>query len=171
MGRIPEGQLITHEDGKVTREGKSPHVEATWPHHRFMTRLVVEGHRPNEICALTGFSPGHVSRILGSPTFQAELLRLESQADEGAVNVHEEIRMLAARAIEVLDQNLHAVPQSDNDKNLQQRAAFDLLDRAGFGKKEVHINKNLNVSATLKDIKNMTTDQLREDIAGMLEVD
>ena len=171
MGRIPEGQLVTHEDGKVTREGKSPHVEATWPHHRHMARLVIEGCRPNDICAVTGFSPGHVSRILGSPSFQAELLRLESNADENSVNIHEEIRLLASKAIEILDQNLQATPTSDAGATLQQRAAFDLLDRAGFGKREVSIHKNLHVTATMKDIKDMTTDDLRDDIADMLEVD
>lgn len=162
---------MVHEDGKVTREGKSPHVEAIWPHHRLMARLTVEGRRPDELAAVTGFSKGQISRILGSPSFQAELLRLESQADDGSVNIHEEIRLLAARAIEVLDQNLHAVPSSDMEKGLQQKAAFDLLDRAGFGKKEVHINKSLNVSASIKDIKEMTTEDLRDDIADMLEAD
>jgi len=171
MGRIPEGEIIIHEDGKVTKEGKSPHVEAIWPHHRLMARMCVEGSQPGEIAAATGFSKGQISRILGSPSFQAELIRLESQADDAAINIHDDIRLLAARAVEVLDKNIHAVADTDPEKKLQQAAAFDLLDRAGFGKKEVHINKNLNVSATLKDIKNMSTADIRDDIMDGIEED
>ena len=171
MGRIPEGELIEHEDGKVTQGYKSPAVNAQWPHHRHMARLVVEGHTPHEIAQLTGFTPAHISKILGSPSFQAEILRLESKAEENAVNVHEEIKKIAERAVEILDKNIQAPATSDSDKRLQQAAAFDILDRAGYGKTEFHTTRNFHLHARVGDVRKMTTEDLQDDISLLLEED
>ena len=134
-----------------------------------MARMVVEGLRPEEIAGLTGFRPSHISRILGTPAFQAEVNRIEAMMEEDGMDIHKEIRTLAENAVEVLSQNINAQAVSDADKNRQQKAAFDILDRAGFGKTETHVSKNLHLHADIKDVRKLTTEQLQEDISDLLE--
>jgi len=171
MGRIPEGSVVVAEDGKVTQGYKSPAVDATWPHHRNMARMVVQGYTPSEISAMTGFSSGHVSRILGSPAFQSEVARLEGYAEDETVSVHEDIQRIAKKAIEILDTHVQAPAITDKEKDRQQKTCFDMLDRAGYGKTEFHVSKNLHLHAKIKDVEKMKTEDLQDDLAMLIEED
>lgn len=171
MGRPAEGQLIRYEEGGASIEGKSPHIQQLRPHHYTMARMVAEGLQTGEISGLTGFRESHVSRIVGTPAFQAEVARIRGMHERDGMDIHKELRTLAENAVEVLSMNINTQASSEKEKDRQQRAAFDVLDRAGFGKTETHISKNLHLHAQVKDVRNMTTEELQEDITDLIEVE
>ncbi len=161
MGRIPEGTEI--EGGY-----KSPKINYLWPHHKTMARMVVAGATPGEVAATMGFSKGQVSRVMGSPAFQSEIARLECGADEVAIDLHEDIKKIAPRALEVLDGHINMEPETIQEKTLQQRAAFDILDRGGYGKKIESTGKSLNLHLH-KEITEMDVKDLQEDLFSKIE--
>jgi len=100
-----------------------------------MARMFVEGLQPNEVALVTGFTPGQITRILHSPLFEAELMRLESQAEMETVTVGNDLKRMASRAVEILDENLHSQDESTVSRELKTKTAFDVLDRSGHSKR------------------------------------
>lgn len=130
--------------------------------------MFVEGYQPSEIALATGFTPGQMTRILHSPLFQAELLRLESQADDVAVNVGRDLKRMAERAVEILDENLHS---EDLSRELKTKTAFDVLDRAGYGKKndpQRHLHLHAHAHRKVKEMEQV---ELYEAVEDMLNED
>jgi len=150
------------------QQGLSPVVNHLWPHHRSMARLVVSGLRPGEIAEITGYSPGQISRIMQSPLFQAEVNRLEAQADHVAVDVHRDLKALAERAVEVLSENLD--PEVSVERELRTKTAFDVLDRTGFGKKGSP-SLHLHAHAHAKEVEKMSREELYKDVLDIVEED
>jgi len=148
--------------------GLTPSIGQLWPHHRSMARLFLEGATPGEVATITGFSPGQITRILNSPLFQAELQRLESAAEIEAVSVDRELKRMSLKAVEILEENLH----SENiSRELKTKSAFDVLDRAGHGKKDgvqrhehlhAHVHKKVEELPQNK-VYEMVEDMLNED--------
>ena len=146
----------------------TPTISQLWPHHRSMARMFVEGLQPGEIAAITGFSPGQITRILHSPLFEAELARLESQAEIESQSVTGDLKRMAARAVEVLDENLQA---ENITRELKTKTAFDVLDRAGHGKK-MEIQRHLHAHAHVhKKVGEMERGELYEAVEDMLQED
>ena len=149
-------------------EGKSPSVTQLWPHHRKMARLLAEGMRPGEVAEAMGFSDGQVSRILGSPLFQVEVERITSLVEYEDANVQREIKRMAQVAVEVLDENL----QSDTiSRKLKTTTAFDVLDRAGYGKKEIKTPQKHLHAHLFRKVKEMDQSELYGEVIGLLEED
>jgi len=162
MGRIPEGSI---EEGGY----KSPSVKHLWPHHKSMARLFVEGATPKQISEVTGFTSGHVSRILGSPAFQIELSRLSEAADKNAVDVNQIIREYAPAAIASLIDDLYQdVKNDDKARSSRQSAAKDILDRSGHIKKAEPTSAD-KVSLTQINIKEMKTTDLFTEVMRMIK--
>jgi hypothetical protein len=166
MARPPEGnELIPGQGGGY----KSPQLKKhLWPHHIHMARMVATGATSSEIQVATGFSAGQISRIFGSPLFQAEVARLTDTIDEVAVyQVQEQLKQMSGRAIEVLDEDLNRPATTPQERQLRQRAAFDILDRAGYGKREdpqlhLHAHKHF-----VKDAEEMETQELLADVLDL----
>ena len=148
--------------------GLTPTISQLWPHHRSMARMFLEGMQPSEVALVTGFSPGQVTRILRSPLFEAELARLEGQAEVELVSVGNELKKMAGRAIEILDENL----QSENvSRELKTKTAFDVLDRSGHSKKldpQRHLHAHAHVH---KKVGEMEQVELYEAVEDMLNED
>ena len=156
MGRLPE-------PGKPELA-----VGYMWPHHRAMARDFVAGFRPNEIALKYGFSAPQITRISQSPLFQAEVNRLEAQAENRAVDVHEDLKHMSVRAAEILDENLQ---MSDEfiKRSLKTKTAFDVLDRAGYAKQETP-QKHLHLHAhEVKQVNEMGKDELYDEIIDLVE--
>ena len=120
--------------GRV-QEGKSPTLKQIRPHHRSMARALVAGLTPTEVARSFGFSAGQISRIIQTPMFQAELARLEAGASASAMDLRDDIRRMAQRAVEVLDADLEMEVGEDlRARALRQKAAMDVLDRAGVSR-------------------------------------
>lgn len=162
MGRPPEG---TAEEGGY----KSPEVVHLWPHHRKMARLVASGCQPSEIATLTGFTEAHVSRIFGSPAFQAIVNDLMERADEIAVDHRQEIQALVGPALENVSEAIHMEVADRKDRELKLKASQDILDRAGYRKQErpvgeLHLHKH-------KHYQKLTDEELRDEVLDLTRDD
>jgi len=147
---------------------RSPHIQNLKPHHQHMARLVACGASPGDLAAITGFSSGQISRILASPLFQAVVARLTGQIEETAVyNVRQELEQLANKAVEIIAEDLHRPVSSHVERVQRTRVAFDVLDRAGYGKKE-QPNLNLHLHKhDVREVSNMGTDELLQDVLDL----
>jgi len=146
----------------------TPTISQLWPHHRSMARMFLEGMQPGEVAMVTGFSPGQITRILHSPLFEAELARLEGQAEIEVVSVGNELKRMASRAIEVLDENLQA---ENISRELKTKTAFDVLDRSGHAKRldpQRHLHLHAHAHQKVKEMGQM---ELYEAVEDMLNED
>lgn len=146
----------------------TPTISQLWPHHRSMARMFLEGMQPGEVALATGFTPGQITRILHSPLFEAELTRLECQAEGESMSVVAEMKKMATRAIEVLDENL----QADNiSRELKTKTAFDILDRSGHSKR-VDPQRHLHLHAHAhQKVSEMEQVELYETVEDLLNED
>lgn len=150
----------------VPSEGKSPTIQSLWPHHRSMARaLVAAGLTPSQLADAYGFSKGQITRIINSPMFKLEMSRIEEKAEEIACDIREDIKKLAVRAVEVLDDQLNKVGIPENVK---QRAAFDVLDRAGYGAKEKPSGGN-SLHLTQINVGKLSDKELKDEVMDLIE--
>jgi len=144
---------------------RSPHVKNLAPHHENMARLVACGATATDLARTTGFSAGQISRIMGSPLFKALVMRLTGEIEETAVyNVRLELESLANRSVEIIAEDLTREATSFPERKERSRIAFEVLDRAGYSKKEgpslnLHLHKH-----ELRDISTMGTEELLADV-------
>jgi len=153
-------------------EGKTPTIGQLWPHHRSMARTMVAGGlTPKQLAALYGFTPSHVTRIINSPMFLAEIARLEEDAEEVARDVSLEIKKLAERAVEILDDQMNKAVVDDK---IRQKAALEILDRSGYGKKDgpkLGPGAHLHLHDTKVQVNNMSREELKNDVMDLVEAD
>ena len=116
-----------------------------------------------EIADSYGYTPAHISKILGSPLFQAEVARIEAQLEGRAIDVREELREMSTRAVEILDRELAREPVELRERKAQVETAFGVLDRAGFGKidtpQSLHLHKHEH-----KHVTEMSDEELLKDV-------
>ena len=159
MGRLAEGKTLDHL-------GELAQVR---PWHRSIARMVAAGMRPMEIAESYGYSTSHVTKILASPLFQAEVARIECQAEAEAVSVRSDLQQMSVRAIEVLDEALDTPVEDWMDRSKRIDAAFGVLDRAGYGKKEQpQEHRHLHLHA---EVKKMSDEELLKDVLELTNVE
>lgn len=159
MGRPMEYKTLEHL-------GKLVQVR---PWHRAMARMVATGARPMEIAGAFDYSNSQVTKILESPLFQAEVARIEAQADAEAVSIRSDLQQMSVRAIEILDETLDIPVDSWEDRNKKINAAFGILDRAGYSKKEQpQEHKHLHLHA---EVKSMSDEELLKDVLELTNVE
>jgi hypothetical protein len=163
MGIAPQGENFNY----LTPGLKSGYL---WPHHRKMIRLVVCGCTPSEIKSLTGFSGGAITRILASPHFQAEVERLMEISEEIAVDIKEDLKQLAAPAIEVLTEDVNMEVNNRFERKLRQDAAKDILDRAGFRKNSPINTGGNHLHLHEAEAKEMSDKDLQDDVMDLVKV-
>lgn len=153
MGRHNEGLTFANHGS----------IQQVRPWHRALARAVASGMRPNEICDAYGYTAAWITRIISTPLFQAEVARIEAQAEDVAVDVRRDLNVMAPRAVEVLDERL----DDGEDKRLQLDAAKDVLDRVGHGKQNapsLHLHKHEHV-----ETKKLTDEELYRDVVEMAQ--
>jgi len=135
-----------------------------------MARAVVNGVTPTALAEMYGFTPAHITRIINSPAFRLEVGQLEESANEKATDVRSDIKKMAKRAIEVLDDQLN---KSGIGEKTKQRAAFDILDRAGFGSKPGKFKGGTQINLTkIEKIINQTTPEgLKDDVLDLVSME
>ncbi|KKL10668.1 hypothetical protein LCGC14_2553530 [marine sediment metagenome] len=146
------------------------------PWHRAMARAVATGARPNELAAMFEYSQTQISVIMGSPLFEAEVARLEAQADGSAVSLRTDLLKIGERAAEILDRetekDFHADGTRLNEKEVsrQVQISFGVLDRIGHGPKaeppkggpDLHLHQHVHVDK-------MSDAELYRDVIGMTQ--
>ena len=112
-------------------EGKSPQIGHLWPHHRAMVRAAFEGAQPKELCEAYNLSEGQVSRIINSPLFQAELARLEAEAEMSLTSARRDLKILAGRSVEMISEEMERLKDAESwpERRLKVKTCFDVLDR------------------------------------------
>ena len=115
------------------------------------------------------FTQGQITRIINSPMYKLELKRLEEAAEDIAVDVKRDLEHLSRRATEILAEQMH---QKAMDEKIRQNAAFGVLDRAGYGKKDRPISVHgdvYNTQITEVNVKEMSDKELRDDVLDLIE--
>lgn len=174
MGEVPHHlDDPTSETGYATADNH-PDTQLKYlrDHHRSMAKsLVFSGLTPMQLANLYGFVPGQISRIIGSPLFQAEVARLRSEHELALRDLSEDLRFLGRRSVETLTEALYA-DETKLPLIKKLPVAFDVLDRLGFGKKEVSVHQHKHLHAhTALAIKGMETKELLDDVMDILTED
>lgn len=154
------------ENRGLTAANHNPIIQVR-PWHRAIARAVAMGMRPTEIAEKYGYTNAHITRIMGSPLFKAEVARLEAQIEIGALNVRGELEQMAPRANEVLDRELEMDPTNLMERRLQVGVAQDILDRTGHGGKaapSLHLHKHEH-----REVKDMTDEELYREVMEMAQ--
>ena len=147
------GQLAT---------GLSPPIKQLRPWHRSMARHVALGQRPSDLCRHYDYTPGQISRIIQSPLFVAEVERLQSGMEEETCDVRKELQSMLPRSLEVIEEGLFST-----DSKRKDLAAFEILDRTGFGKHQA-VQKHLHLHAH-KEVKELPDDELEAAVLSLLD--
>ena len=128
MGRHPTGN-------------RKYEIQHMWEIHREVVRRLVLGQKPADIARDLKISKQTVSNIQNSTIARREIERLRRERDEETRSVHEHIKEIAPKAVEVLEELMTpSAPMS-----VRLRAAQDVLDRAGYSP----IRKSIDFRATL----------------------
>ena len=143
-------------------------------HHKYMAQLFACGFTPTEVAEYTGFSTVQVTKIQASPLFQKEVQRLMGLGDQSVTNFREELQTLAMKAMMNLEEDLHIADgknpaeMTTPERRMRQAASFDILDRIGLGKKELHVGELHLHKHDEKHIHAMSETDLRNDVLDIL---
>jgi hypothetical protein len=164
MGRMQEGP---------NGLGLSPHIQHLRPHHRGMARAVALGNRrPKDLAEMYGFSDGQISRIMGSPAFQAEVARLQQEMDLVTMDAAKDLQMMAETAIQVIDEDLHQPITSLEERKHRSQTALEVLGMVGIrktgggGNTTLILNKN---EFHEKETSDMDPDELRNEVLDLIK--
>lgn len=168
MGVNPQGEW--NED---TRQclGLSPSIDQARPWHQSMARCVVfAGARPMDLVRQFGYTPGQISRILGSPAFQTECQRLMEQVEEANLDMRKEVQVLANRAIMNIADDMYIDPSEDHRaREIRQRASLEVLGMAGVrqtGGKGINILID-NSTHSAKEVDDLELGELRDEVIDL----
>ena len=120
--------------------------------HMNMVTLMLEGLSDIEIGDATGYTPVQVRNVKNSPIFQHELAVRREELDKGTItkiqdNLSDASKILADNASRAAETQVDLL-DSENEA-IQQRAAQDILDRAGFPKVTKVQESSVRISAQL----------------------
>lgn len=113
MGRLPTGN-------------RKYAIQALWDVHHEITRLALLGLKHVDIANTLGITPTMVSYTLNSPIVKRQLAIMRGARDAEAVDVAAQIKSLAPKAVEVLEDLL-----TSESESMKYKAATGILDRAG----------------------------------------
>jgi len=132
--------------------------------------MVAGGLRPGELAIAYGFTPGQITKIINSPLFESELDRLERGQEDKTRNLREDILKMSERALEVIDDDLRIEERGSRER---QRAAFDILDRAGFGTKRTFglVKVEGDLVGFKQEVRQMKSEELHDEVMGFIEAD
>jgi hypothetical protein len=131
--------------------------------------LVAGGLRPKDLAEAFGFTPGQVSRILQTPMFQTEVARLEEMADDNAVELRDDIRRMATRAIEVLDEDMEVEPTTLAARNVRQRAALSVIDRFVVKPEPPRLPFAGAIENLQVNVYNMPLEEVQKEVFDLIE--
>ena len=159
MGRLQEGKTL---------ETAAP-IKQLRHWHKSMARMAVaKGARPLELSKIFGVTTVHMTRILESPLFLAEMNRLEALADYESLDMKAELRMRQPKALEILDDILVGeIDGEDVPLRMRKDVSLEILDRTGYGKGAA-VQKHLHLHQE-GEIKELSDEELDARIGGLLD--
>ncbi len=165
MGRFQE-----NPDGT----GKSPHICHLRPQHRSMARSVALGARtPTELADTYGYTTGQISRIMGSPLFQAEVSRLSRELDVVSMDIAKDLQIMGETSLRNLDEDLNLLPETHEPRKLRNQTSIEVLGMLGISKNKgtnIGINiLNLNNKDDYQEVNEMSEQELRTDVMELIK--
>lgn len=145
--------------------GLSPQIQSCRPVHRSMARSVALGNRnPTDLAREYGYSKGQISRIMGSPAFQAEVERIERSAELVEMDSSINVRLMAEKAMSIVDEDMEMDPETPELRRIRQNAALEVLGivgvrKTGGGDTYFTYNDNRQV-----DVEDLDEDDIRQEI-------
>lgn len=130
------------------------------PRHTMVVLLHLSGSTNKEIEEHTGYSYGKVSQILNDPRAAVIVQQHLGQMNEAIFDVGLRMKMLAHEALDEIVDEMRSDPKSA----VRQKAAFGILDRAGYT--PVHKNMQLN-EGTDSSMVGSVADRVRTAIREM----
>lgn len=141
---------------------KSYHPNKFSQRHKLVCTLHAAGLRNVEIAEVLDYSEERVSMILNDPRAEKHIQQAAKAVQSSVADVGLRLKLLASEAVDELEYELRAV----TDVKVRQRAAFGVLDRAGYGRMETQVR----VSGELSDqAVEELSDALREE--NVIEAD
>ena len=137
------------------------------PHHRNMARCYAAGARPGELARLFHMSESQVSIIIHSPVFQAEVARILEVGDKELINLRKDLVLMAEKALENLDEDLHINPDTHHERRLRQNASLEVLNSVGLRKDGIHKTGVMEDSNEEKKVEELSEDDLRSEILDL----
>lgn len=129
-------------DLRPDEERAKPCAPEYWsPLHNIICSLKAVGTPNVKIAEMLDITPGYVSVITNDPRGIAAIKEFHGQALEKTTDVPKRLQELSIEAVEVVAEQLDS-----NDENVAQRAAFGILDRAGYGKIEKKFVASAHIS-------------------------
>ena len=105
------------------------------------------GMKQVDIANHLSISPVTVSYVLNSPIVERQMNQLKAVRDLEAIDISKEIKELAPKAIQVLEDLM------DNElPNIKLKAATDILDRAGYAAVKTLRTENLHAHFSSEEI-------------------
>jgi hypothetical protein len=122
-------------------------IEQMWDIHHEIARLALIGMKQVDIANHLSISPVTVSYVLNSPIVERQMNQLKAVRDLEAIDISKEIKELAPKAIQVLEDLM------DNElPNIKLKAATDILDRAGYAAVKTLRTENLHAHFSSEEI-------------------
>lgn len=122
-------------------------IEQMWDIHHEIARLALIGMKQVDIANHLSISPVTVSYVLRSPIVERQMNQLKAVRDLEAIDISKEIKELAPKAIQILDDLMDSeLP------NIKLKAATDILDRAGYAAVKTLRTENLHAHFSSEEI-------------------
>lgn len=134
-------------DGRFVEERRYE-IKHLWNLHHDILRQSALGRKNVDIAETLNITPATVSYTRNSILGKEKLEGLQEQADAETVNVVRRIKMLAPKALDVLNDILD---DKVVDIRIQKDVAFGVLDRAGYGPIRKTINADVPITPDFID--------------------
>lgn len=130
---------------KITQSSNILNIRNT---HHMLAMLLASGRRPEEISAITGYSPGYISQVQHDPALKSltEYYKgmTAAQFKEAQASLFERLNSISMIASEELMARLTEKPDEFTNRELMEAVELT-ADRTGFGPQTKNTNININV--------------------------
>ena len=134
---------------KLPSGNRKYQIKELWDRHHEINRRILLGQKIKEIAEDLNISEATVSYTKNSKLAQDELNVLKAARDASSVDVAMQIKEIAPRALEVLEE---VIEGDDSSLSLKAKVATDLLDRAGHSAPKKMIGAMMHEHFTKDDI-------------------
>lgn len=106
-----------------------PNEPEVWsPRHALVCRLIGAGLTNKEVALATGFSEVRVSELKNDPRAKRFILEASKRVADNILDLNSKLKHHAYEALEEIVDQL----RESRDEKVRQKAAFGILDRAGY---------------------------------------
>lgn len=111
------------------------------PRHRIVCQMIAAGFRNKEIAEALGYTEARVSQIRCDPRAHLDVTEFQQRMGDNIIDLNVRLK---AHAVEALDEIVDELRNAE-DPRIRQKAAFGILDRAGY----TPINKSVVLGAQI----------------------